>query len=636
MDRPVEDLPLLSKGTKPMNPNDIANLEHAVNDVYEALVDDDDDYELDEDAVWLREQRDLNKTTHWLKRPSVLMIGVPLFFFALAFSSGDSTRRMITFKLACNYLSGMSKEGKCDPIGTQLLVSNLYLTYSILVAVVTMFVQGKIGKLSDQYGRKPFLILILAVFLIARIFKFYVMYSHEYLRFGLMVATEIAGNLTGGSISLISLTNCYIADVVEPHQRIYSLGLGIACLFVGLSIGPILGNALLSLPELVHTNKETILDINMYMDISEREYLPLKFEIVAVFLVLMFIVFVMPESRSEKARSKSRAGSLSRSSLSVDVRPLDIELDQPSILTRVVSAINFLKPLKLLLLPNEVAPTLDPAKLRRMRIVIVILVTVDCMLTAIGISLMEIYVLFGIYKFNWRSIEIGHSLAIACSSRAVILIILSPVITHKLLQKGLRFKVLKNQFDMVDFSVCVLGFVFESIGLVVLSLAPSTTWFLIGMTLMSFGALASPSLNSAIIKFYPESKIGELFGATSLLKNIFTLAGPVTFLSIYKTSLARWNAPGAVFLVCSLLMLLCSISIFVVKKLLNLDRNTTPSLTRRSSSIASSSTNLNERLALQGLLENSDSNDDPLNRKPSIADSHRKKSFVQIQRSIPQ
>lgn len=68
MNRPASELPLLSKGAKPMNPDGITNLEHAVNDVYEAIVDEDDDYELDEDAVWLREQRSLNKATHWLKK----------------------------------------------------------------------------------------------------------------------------------------------------------------------------------------------------------------------------------------------------------------------------------------------------------------------------------------------------------------------------------------------------------------------------------------------------------------------------------------------------------------------------------------------------------------------------------------
>lgn len=620
MNRPASELPLLSKGAKPMNPDGITNLEHAVNDVYEAIVDEDDDYELDEDALWLREQRSLNKATHWLKRPSVLMIGFPLFFFAIAFSIGDSTRRMITFKLACNYLAGMSKEDKCDPIGTQLLVSNLYLTYSILSAVVMMFAQGKIGTLSDQYGRKLFFILIISMFLLARIFKFYVMHNYEYLQFGLMVATEIASNLTGGMISLISLTNCYIADVVEPHQRIYSLGLGMAFLFVGLSIGPILGNALLSLPGHVH---DTILNIDTYMEISELEYLPLKFEIVMVFLVLMFLVFVVPESRSEKARSKSRTVSLSRSSLSTNVVDQDQQQEQLSIWSRVGDVLNFLKPLRLLLLPSEIAPNLDTAKLRRLRIVIIILILVDCLLTGVGISLMEVYVLFGIYKFDWRSIEIGHSLAVACSSRAVMLIVLSPVITHKILQKWLRFRVLKSQFDMVDLGVCVIGLSLEAVGLALLSLAPSTTWFLIGMSIMSFGALASPSLNSAIIKFYPESKIGELFGAMSLLKNMFTLAGPVTFLSIYKVSLSRWNAPGTVFLFSSMLMLFSTVLILVVKKLLNLDKNTASLLTRRPSSIVS--------LESHGLITDNN-NEDPRSHKPSIPDIHRKKSFVEMQR----
>lgn len=203
MAMPAETDPLFPKGGGPINPDNIANLEHAVNDVYEALVDEDDEYELDEDAIWLREQRDLNKSTHWLKRPSVMMIGFPLFLFALAYSSGESTKRMITFKLACNYLAERSSDKVCDPIATQVLVSNLYLAYSILSAMCMMIALGKLGMLSDQYGRKPFLIAIVLVFLVAKVFKFYVMHRSEVLSFGLMVVTEIMGNLCGGAMSLV-------------------------------------------------------------------------------------------------------------------------------------------------------------------------------------------------------------------------------------------------------------------------------------------------------------------------------------------------------------------------------------------------------------------------------------------------
>lgn len=635
MTGPTQNDPLLPKPNHPINPSNAANLEHAVNDVYEALVDEADDYDLDEDAVWLREQRDLNKAIHWLKRPSVLMIGFPLFIFALSFSSGDSTRRMITFKLACNYLAANSPDGKCDPVDTQLLVSNLYLAYSILSAAFMMFALGKIGMLSDQYGRKPFLIAIVSLVFVARVFKFHVMHNYGYLRFALMVISEIFGNLCGGTLSLVTLTNCYIADVVESHERIYSLGLGMASLFIGLSIGPIVGNALLSLPEAVNNRHYNILDVKTYINISEREFLPLKFELVLIFVVLMLIIFVVRESRSEKARKKSKT--VSRSSLSVNLQGVVSTDVQASNWMRFGHAVNFLKPLRLLILPSELSPTTDTMKLRRIRIVILILVTTDCMLTGMGISLMEIYVLFGIYRFNWNSIDIGHLMAVACSTRAVVLIVLSPLITHRLLQKGLGFRVLKNQFDMIDFAVCSLGLLCQATGLFLLNFAPSTTWFLLAMSIMSFGALASPSLNSSIIKFFPESKIGELFGAISLLKNLFSLAGPAIFLSIYKSSLAAWNIPGVVFLVSGFLMMLGAFGILMAKRLLNLDRNNVPLLTRRLSTFSStSSVESFDPSTTDVLVQGNKSSDDPLNHKMSFSNIHRKNSFVHKQRNLPE
>lgn len=562
---------LISVKNPPINPDYEDNLEHAANDVYEVFVDEEDDSDPEEDVVWLREQRNLNKAIHWLKRPSVFMVGVPIFLFALAISSGDSTRRMITFKLACNFLANNSNEGTCDPTATQLLVSNLYLGYSILAGICMMFALGKIGPLSDQYGRKLFLVLNLVVFFFARCFKFYVMHHYEYLQFGLMVITEIACNVCGGTLALVTLCNCYIADVVNPHERIYSFGLSVAFLFIGLSIGPMIGNALLSLPD---DSGSIIASATEFTNISKREFLPLKFELLVLFLVSLFTCLVVPESRSERARNKSRSEISSLNSSVVDPEEAS-PIDKPnSIWMQIGNTLNFLKPLRLLTLPSDVCNFYNERELKRYRVVVIILVIIDCMLTGLSISLAEIFILFGIYKYNWTSIDIGHFFAVACFSRAIILIIISPVITHKILNKVFKFKVLKKQFDMVDFSVCIIGLTLDGIGLLMFSVAPSTTCFLLATSVASFGTLASPSLNSAIIKFYPESKTGEIFGALALLKNLFTLAGPLLFIPIYKTSLSEWNAPGVVFLIGGLILFACSISLVIAKKLLRLNRNT--------------------------------------------------------------
>ncbi|KAK6455651.1 major facilitator superfamily domain-containing protein [Scheffersomyces xylosifermentans] len=622
----------------PINPNNLTNLETAVNDVYEAIVDDDEDYDNStcEDIIWLREQRSLNKSLHWFKRPSVMMVAFIPFLFALANSSGESTRQIITYKLSCNYLS--NGQGNCNPAEAQIVMSNLQLSYNIASGIITLIASGKVGPYSDQYGRKLFICLILCFLVLGRFVRFLIMYNFTSLQFGFMVLTEILSNLCGGVLTLVTITNCYISDVVEPHERIYSLGFSLAALYIGLSVGPVIGNLILSLNTKIAT---TFLDINT--TISREEFVPLKFELIMFFLGLLFAFFVLPESRSEKARKKSRSMSISSSS-SLELAINGVPEPAEPLRVKIFNAINFLKPLKLLLFPNDVVNRGDESRRRRERTAVIILVMVDCFLSALAISLGELFAMYGIYVFGWNQRDIGHLLAIACSSKAIVLLVLSPIINHRLIQKTFGFKVMKKQLDMVDFCMGSIGLFTDAITLTAIAFARTTNEFFVVMIFTSFGSLASPTLNSAIIKFYPESKIGELFGAMALLKNIFTILGPVVFISLYKYSLSQWNRPQVVFMVAGCIFTICALGLVSVKWILGLNRFSEPESFSRSNSVASiqdllvrsksfSSTNTPvTKSSSDNSVPNSPSTTLP--HKP-FSELHRKSSFIHKERSKP-
>lgn len=598
-----ERLPLIDPATA---------LEGAVNDIYEAIIDDDEE-ENNEDAIWLREQRTLNKATHWMKRPSAVMISCCAFGVAFATSSGEATRNMITLKLACNYLASSSHTGVCDPSETQLLVSNLLLAVMILAGVFLLIALGKMGPLSDQYGRKPFLAAIIGSFLVARVTRFYLMYHYDTLRFGWIVFSEIFGNMFGGVMSFVTLANCYISDVVEPHERIYSLGLGMAGLFVGLSLGPVVGNFILS--KSMGSNKTASMKQSYYSTIDHAEYRPLQFEIVVFALVLIVFMIVVPELRSAKARGKSRSLSRSLSMSAIEApesapRPHWLQVLNP----------NFLKPLRLLTLPEDAVTNAHRRNLPRERIVIMTLVIVDCFLMCLSVPMGQVFVLYGIYSFDWTSIEIGHLLAVSCSARAVALLLVSPILTRKVLHQWCGFTMMKRQYDLIDFSICVIGLVAETIGFLLVYTAPSTNLFLLAMVFNSLSSFTSPALNSTIIKFYPESKIGEVFGALALVKNFFAILSPIGILSVYKLSVSKWHNPGIVYLILSALTFVCLLALITTKKLSNLTRETRPVLSRSGSSVS---------------YENpgDDSIAPSLPSHNSLTDLHRKNSFVQRLRS---
>lgn len=583
----------------PDNGQALMDLEQAANDVYEAILENDEEYDEDEhneDVVWLREQRLLNKSIHWLKRPSVLMVSTITFLFAFSISSAEATRQVITLKLACNSLGAE----KCNKDSAQVLMSNLQLGYTITGAIIMLISSGKIAPLSDLYGRRPFLIIVILCFLVGKSLKFFFMYNYTTLQFYSMITSEAISNLGGGLMSLIALCNCYISDVAEPHQRIYALGIGFAAMFVGLSIGPLVGNFIIAL-----TTK-----MSPKADIRKQEFIPLKFEIAILIINLLMTIFVLPESRSEKARKKSRT--LSRSLSEVNLRVME----QSPWYERLTSHFNFLKPLKLLVIPDELVKQSNRHKARRDRFTILVLAFIECVMSTMAMSFGEIFILYGIYNYDWAQNSVGHLLAISCSSKAIVLILLSPIINHKILQHGLKFKVFKTQLDMVDFSMCLIGLVCETIGFYGYSVSPTTSVFFIFTVFCGFGTLISPAINSSIIKFYPESKIGELFGALALIKNIFALVTPVLYLSVYKYSVSTLHRPGLVFVIAGSVLLVCTVLLITIKRINPLDKE--PVLSRSNS--------------FSGLLQEVSTSFSELHRKNSSLHKQRSGSFEGITR----
>ncbi|KAI5968692.1 hypothetical protein CANMA_002128 [Candida margitis] len=593
---PTEIDPLLPRENQrppqiPDSEQALVDLELAANDVYEAILENDEDYDEDEhneDVVWLREQRLLNKTIHWFKRPSVLMVATITFLLAFSISSAEATRQVITLKLACNALG----TEKCNKDSAQVLMSNLQLGYTITGAIIMLISSGKIAPLSDLYGRRPFFITVILCFLIGKSLKFFFMYNYNTLQFYSMIASEAISNMGGGLMSLIALCNCYISDVAEPHQRIYALGIGFAAMFVGLSIGPLVGNFILAL-----TTK-----LSPKVDIGKQEFTPLKFEIAILVINLLITIFILPESRSEKARKKSRT--LSRSSSEINLQAMEVSPWHK----RLINQLNFLKPLKMLAIPDELVRPSNRHKINRDRFTIIVLAFIECVMSTMAMSFGEIFILYGIYNYEWTQNSIGHLLAIGCSSKAVVLILLSPVINHKILQHGLKLKVFKKQLDMVDFSMCFIGLVCETIGFYGYSISPTTSVFFIFTVFCGFGTLISPAINSSIIKFYPESKIGELFGALALVKNLFALVTPVFYLSVYKYSISTLHRPGLVFVIGGSVLLLCILLLVTVKRISPLDKEVTMSR-------SNSTTELSQEVAT------------------SFSELHRKNSSLHKQRS---
>lgn len=512
------------------NPDDDATLGHAAYETYLALID--DDASLDDDALWLREQRNLHKLLHWLYRPSVLKIGACLFLFSFATSSAESSRQMLQYKLAC---AAVGNGGTCDGTDTQVLVLSLQQAFAIALGVSTLVALGKVGPLLDQFGRRPFVMLIILCQLVGKVARYFIMARWESLQFAPMVATEVLANCLGGVVTMVTLTNCYVSDLAEASQRTYFLGINMAFFFVGLSAGPLAGNVLLAWAGRV---READGGPTIH---AAPEFVPLRAELGFLMCLFVLVAVVLPELRTESARRMSR--SLSRSLLVSVLVPMEA----PSPALRLIGAFNFLRPLRLIAYPRDSVSPLRFELLAANRIAVAVLVFADCFVVSMSIPMGEVCILYGIRRFGWTAQNLGQLLAVGCASRAVSLVVVSPLLSSRVLQHGFGLHVNKRRFDHVDYWTVVVAFVFEIVGILVLSVAPTGHAFLATLVLTAMGSLASPAINSAITKFFPESKIGEVFGALALVKNVLTVITPVAVLGIYKASLTRWDLPQMVF-----------------------------------------------------------------------------------------
>lgn len=585
-----------------------AVLETAANDVYEALLDD-SDYENeqnhDEDAMWLREQRTLNKSLHWFKRPSVGMVVFSIFVFSFSATIAEGSKQILYFKLACNYLAQYSPTQTCDPVQNQVLVSNLELGLTTAGAVVTMAAATQIGLLADKYGRKPFIVLNACSMLVARFVRYAYVLKVPVLRYWLMIVVETSAMVFGGPIIIMTLANCYVSDVVEAHERIFYLGFGIAAFFLGLSSGPFVGNFLLSFSDkfndiprtleagdspnipdkvlqlvayivnLVLTMVEHIFKVILgdgagekaatvasevaadssiapKVLITSKDLIPLRAEIIILAAFVLFAIFVLPELRLAQARRKS--SSLSRS-LSISLARVQIE--KPSVASWLASCLNSLSPLRILTLPDDVVLPSRKAHAKKDRRVVMTLVALECLITGMAMSTLPVLILYGVYMFQWEAHDLSVLIGISCMARATVLLVLLPIINHRVLQKVFGMKTLTDRMDRVEHSMALLGMVMEVIGLVFLAACTTSTAFVGAAALTAFSSLIGPSLNSAVIKYYPELMIGEVFGATAVLKNTINLIGPFVFLTTYKKSITLWDFPTLVIYVLAGIMAIC-------------------------------------------------------------------------------
>ncbi|EGW31430.1 uncharacterized protein SPAPADRAFT_61994 [Spathaspora passalidarum NRRL Y-27907] len=461
--------------------------------------------------------------------------------------------------MACNSMK--DENGICDPISTQVLVSNFNMYLMVGTTIVSLFASAKVGQLSDLYGRQPFIAGIVITTLLTKVGEFLIAIHYDTLHLKLLLGAGIISGLLGGLPSFSALLSSYISDVVEPSKRTYALALGTASLFIGQSLGPIAGNWLQSIFEKADGVSAKLHTSSVVLP---SELVLLQVELVLQVLLCIYAVFYFPESRSKRAQHKSRSNSMNTDSPAIRNSNIFVH--------SIHSFIKLFSPLLILTYPTSVVSPNHKPHIKSYRLVVILLIVSMCICSTIFVAFGPILIQYGYYRFDWGSKEIGYIMTIISSTRTVILMLFIPFFQTTILQKWLGYKPLSKQLDMIDYIMIVTGYVSDFFVFLALAFATTNKQVMFITGFFALGATSNPACNSALLKFYPASMTGLVFGACSLLNSLLAVFAPMLLMSIYNWSL-RQHIPTFIFLVYAGAFMMVILMVYISKRILQLTRH---------------------------------------------------------------
>jgi DHA1 family tetracycline resistance protein-like MFS transporter len=152
-----------------------------------------------------------------------------------------------------------------------------------------------------------------------------------------------------------------------------------------------------------------------------------------------------------------------------------------------------------------------------------------------------VFVLHAGHRYGWSIWEIGLSLALW----GVLDIVVQALLVGPAVKR------------VGDRATMVFGLVFGALGLVILGLAPTTEWFLVGIFVSALWGFSMPTVQSLMTQRVSESEQGQLQGANQSVASLASAISPIFFGWIYALSVGAAPVighPGAAFIIAGLVL----------------------------------------------------------------------------------
>ena len=452
------------------------------------------------------------------ERPSLLVACAIVVLYC--FSEMVFITPMITLTLnkVCEGLKNETGSDTCDMTQVQTTLSYITSLKMILSSFISLIAAGKIGPLSDRFGRSKIFVYMGVVNLISNAVSAYTVSSHVETHVYLIIFAGCISSLGGGTFALAANINSYITDIIEPEDRTASMSTVTSIMHGVVGLSPLISSFLIKLN-------------------NGNDMVSVYCSLISISLFTILCLFMIKESRHPEAMEMSRNSHRKRLESMVSTHSIRLSgshtftsRSYQYIRYRIEQTLDIFTPLKQLWLPPTISGSLIP------RCNVLLLVTLDSLFVFCSMAIMPALILFTTYEYNWKSIEIGYFISFSGLSNAIVLWAVSWLLTRWLSSKYTKVNHSVDRVDISTLQISSISLFFATA--VLLSYATNPKGIIFYVIIKSFSAIMSPTLQATIVKYYG-TNTGQVFGGIALLHTIGMLFSPAILLKIYGSTVSK-------------------------------------------------------------------------------------------------
>ncbi|CCE61360.1 hypothetical protein TPHA_0A02790 [Tetrapisispora phaffii CBS 4417] len=509
--------PLLSNNTY-YNQNPDMVIEQTGIGLYESIISDQNHEFETEETRWLRDFRLKHTHLPWHKKPSIYLLSFVVGLISLADIMIKAPIIPLQMDKICEAILEYNNDTKiCDKSDVQEILSKVTSFSLLLSGIISLIFISKWNALSDKVGRVPIFKCIGIIKLLGLLLQIYSVAPRTKVTLWVFVIPNIIDAFSGGAFTIISTSNSYITDIMDPETVTVTISFMMSVLYGTIGLGPLLSSILVKF--------------------TSSNFYALFFSLFLNLLYILICFTSLVETRHPEAMKKSNLDHNKRYSeiweqteecISRPNNNFIIRITR-ELIGRLVSQIYvLLYPLKNLWAARDSNGSIKP------RIILLTLLIIDALYVSSTICTIPTLVLFTTYKYNWTSIELGYFISITGLGRCVVLLLIAPFGLHYL-KKNYQTKTIAA--DKIDLTCIRYPLFFAALSNVfMLFYADDIRSLIILVVCQCLSSLASPTLSGTMIKYCPSHKTGESFGAMSFVTSIIIFSISPIYLSIYGSS----------------------------------------------------------------------------------------------------